>query len=59
MEYAVPYYKRDARAVGVCRRKNYISVYGLRKQVIETGVKLEGARAGKSCISFSKPEVTT
>lgn len=57
MEYGIPYYNRDACAVGVCSQNNYISVYGLRKQVIETGVKLEGARTGKSCINFNKPEL--
>jgi hypothetical protein len=57
MEYGMPYYKRDARAVGVCSQKRYISVYGLRKQVAETGVKLEGAKTGKSCINFTKPEL--
>jgi uncharacterized protein YdhG (YjbR/CyaY superfamily) len=57
MEYGMPYYKRDAQAVGVCSQKNYISVYGLRKQVVETGAKLEGAKSGKSCINFTKPEL--
>lgn len=57
MEYGMPYFKRDAGAVGICSQKNYISVYGLRKQVVETGVTLAGAKAGKSCINFTKPEL--
>ena len=57
MEYGMPYYKRDAQGVGVCSQKNYISVYGLRKQVVETGVTLAGAKTGKSCINFTKPEL--
>jgi uncharacterized protein YdhG (YjbR/CyaY superfamily) len=57
MEYGMPYFKRESQAVGVCSQKNYISVYGLRKQVAETGVKLEGAKVGKGCINFTKPEL--
>jgi uncharacterized protein YdhG (YjbR/CyaY superfamily) len=57
MEYGMPYFKRDAQAVGVCSQKNYVSVYGLRKQVVETGVKLDGAKIGKGCINFTKPEL--
>jgi uncharacterized protein YdhG (YjbR/CyaY superfamily) len=57
MEYGMPYYKKEGAAVGVASQKNYISVYGLRKQVTELGVKLEGAKAGKSCINFTKPEL--
>jgi uncharacterized protein YdhG (YjbR/CyaY superfamily) len=57
IEYGMPYYKRDGAAVGVASQKNYISVYGLRKQVSELGVKLEGAKDGKSCINFTKPEL--
>jgi hypothetical protein len=56
MEYGMPYYKRDDQAVGVCSQKNYVSVYGLRKQVVETGVTLDGAKIGKGCINFTKPE---
>ena len=57
MEYGMPYYKKDGLAVGVASQKNYISVYGLRKQVTELGAKLEGAKDGKSCINFTKPEL--
>ncbi|MDQ2765738.1 MAG: DUF1801 domain-containing protein [Gemmatimonadota bacterium] len=57
MEYGMPYYKRESQAVGICSQKKYISVYGLRKQVVETGVELDGAKAGKSCINFTKPEL--
>jgi uncharacterized protein YdhG (YjbR/CyaY superfamily) len=56
MEYGMPYYKKDGAAVGVASQKNYISIYGLRKQAAELGVKLEGAKAGKGCITFTKPE---
>lgn len=57
MEYGMPYYKKDGAAVGVASQKNYISVYGLRKQVAELGVKLAGAKEAKGCINFPKPEV--
>jgi uncharacterized protein YdhG (YjbR/CyaY superfamily) len=57
MEYGMPYYKKDGAAVGVASQKNYISMYGLRKQVAEAGVKLEGAKDGKGCINFTKPEL--
>jgi len=55
MAYGMPCYQRDDQYVAVCSQKNYVSVYGLRKQVDETGVKLEGARFGKSCMNFTKP----
>ena len=56
MEYGMPYYKRDSLAVGIASQKNYISIYGLRKQVAESDLKLEGAKAGKGCITYTKPE---
>ena len=57
MEYGMPYYKKETLAVGIASQKNYISVYGLRKQVNELGAKLDGAKEGKSCINFTKPEL--
>jgi uncharacterized protein YdhG (YjbR/CyaY superfamily) len=54
--YGMPYYKKDGQAVGIASHKNYISIYGLRKQIAESGVKLIGAKEGKGCITFSKPE---
>ena len=57
MEYGMPYYKKDGLAVGVASQKNYISVYGLRRQVTEIGGKLEGAKETKGCINFTKPEL--
>ena len=57
MEYGMPYYKKDALAVGVASQKNYISVYGLRKQVTELGARLDGAKEAKGCINFTKPEL--
>ena len=56
MEYGMPYYKKDGQAVGIASQKNYISIYGLRKQVTESGVTLAGAKIGKGCITFTKPE---
>jgi len=44
MEYGMPYYKKGGLTVGVASQKNYISVYGLRKQAAELGAKLEGAK---------------
>ena len=57
MEYGMPYYKKDGAAVGVASQKNYISVYGLRKQLAAMGGKLEGAKEAKGCINFPKPEL--
>ena len=57
MEYGMPYYKKGGLTVGVASQKNYISVYGLRKQAAELGAKLEGAKEGKGCINFTKPEL--
>jgi uncharacterized protein YdhG (YjbR/CyaY superfamily) len=57
IEYGMPYYKRGGHAVGVASQKNYISVYGLRKQVAESSAKLDGAKIGKGCINFTKPEL--
>ena len=56
IEYGMPYYKRGGQAVGVASHKNYVSVYGLRRQVVETGATLDGAKIGKGCINFMKPE---
>jgi uncharacterized protein YdhG (YjbR/CyaY superfamily) len=56
MEYGMPYYKRGGLAVGVASQKNYVSIYGLRKQVVDTGARLDGAKVGKGCINFTKPE---
>ena len=56
MEYGMPYFKRGALSVGVASQKNYVSIYGLRKQVVETGATLDGAKIGKGCINFTKPE---
>jgi hypothetical protein len=55
MEYGMPYYKRGDAAVGIASQKNYISIYGLRKQVAESGVKLAGAKDGKGCLNFTNP----
>jgi hypothetical protein len=56
MEYGMPYYKLESLAVGIASQKNYISIYGLRKQAAESGVKLAGAKEGKGCITFAKPD---
>jgi uncharacterized protein YdhG (YjbR/CyaY superfamily) len=56
MEYGMPYYKKDGLAVGIASQKNYISIYGLRKQVAAMGAKLDGAKEAKGCINFTKPE---
>lgn len=57
MQYGMPYFTRGGSAVGVASQKNYISVYGLRKQVAESGTELAGAKVGKGCINFTKPEL--
>jgi uncharacterized protein YdhG (YjbR/CyaY superfamily) len=57
IEYGMPYYKKDGQAVGVASQKNYISVYGLRKQLAAMGGKLEGAKEAKGCINFTKPDL--
>ena len=47
MEYGMPYYKKGDAAVGIASQKNYISIYGLRRQVAESGVELAGAKEGQ------------
>jgi uncharacterized protein YdhG (YjbR/CyaY superfamily) len=56
IEYGMPYYKKNDLAVGIASQKNYISIYGLRRQVADSGVPLAGAKAGKSCLNFAKAE---
>lgn len=56
IEYGMPYYKKNDQAVGIASQKTYISIYGLRKQLANSGVELAGAKEGKGCITFRKPE---
>jgi uncharacterized protein YdhG (YjbR/CyaY superfamily) len=60
MDYGMPSYSRDGEVeVGFASQKNYISLYILKQEVLETykerlaGV---GVSFGKGCIRYSKPE---
>jgi uncharacterized protein YdhG (YjbR/CyaY superfamily) len=58
MEYGMPCYKRDGVIeVGFASQKQYISVYVLKKEVVdEFRGALSGASIGKGCIRFTKPD---
>ena len=58
MEYGMPCYKRNGNIeVAYASQKNYISIYGLKKGVIDAHrALLVSANVGKGCIRYSKPE---
>ncbi len=58
MEYGMPCYKRNGKIeVAFASQKNYISIYGLKKGVIDAHrPQLVTASMGKGCIRYSKPE---
>ena len=58
MEYGMPCYKRNGNIeVAYASQKNYISIYGLKKGVIDAHRPLlVSANVGKGCIRYSKPE---
>lgn len=58
MDYGMPCYKRNGHVeVAFASQKNYISIYGLKKGVIDSHrPQLVTAKVGKGCIRYSKPE---
>jgi uncharacterized protein YdhG (YjbR/CyaY superfamily) len=58
MEYGLPCYKKDGTVeVGFASQKNYIAIYILKQDVVEAlRTELAGAKIGKGCIRYSKPE---
>lgn len=58
MDYGMPSYKKnDTIEVGFASQKNYISLYILKQDVMDTHRDLlKGASLGKGCIRYSKPE---
>ena len=59
MQYGMPSYARDGNAVEVAfaSQKNYISLYVLRRRVVEANRHLlDGLSVGQSCIRFRQPE---
>jgi len=58
MEYGMPCYKRNgAVEVSWASQKNYISLYILKKAVLDAHrSELVTASIGKGCIRFSKPD---
>jgi uncharacterized protein YdhG (YjbR/CyaY superfamily) len=57
IEYGMPAYKRDGKVeVAFASQKNYISLYGLKEDVVKTHAHLfQGLSIGKGCIRFTKP----
>lgn len=60
MDYGMPSYSRDGEVeVAFASQKNYISLYILRTDVMETHKKRltgTGISFGKGCIRYTKPE---
>lgn len=58
MEYGMPSYSRNGVVeFAFASQKNYISIYGLKQAALEPlRDELSGARIGKGCIRYTKPE---
>ena len=60
MDYGMPCYKKNGTVeVAFASQKNYISLYILKQDVMNTHKELlllKGASLGKGCIRYSKPE---
>lgn len=58
MEYGMPGYKKNGVGeVGFASQKNYISLYFLNTDVIQSNrALLKGLSVGKSCIRYSNPQ---
>ena len=58
MEYGLPCYKKNGIVeVGFASQKTYVAIYVLKKGVVDAfRAELSGAKIGKGCIRFSKPE---
>jgi uncharacterized protein YdhG (YjbR/CyaY superfamily) len=58
MDYGMPSYKKNGVVeVGFASQKNYISLYILKQDVMDTNRELlKGVSLGKGCIRSSKPE---
>jgi len=58
IEYGLPCYKKNgAVQVAFASQKNYIALYILKKEVVDAfRAELVGAKIGKGCIRFAKPE---
>jgi len=58
MAYGMPGYSREGTVeVGFASQKNYISLYILRKDALETQRPfLTGLSVGKGCIRYSRPD---
>jgi uncharacterized protein YdhG (YjbR/CyaY superfamily) len=60
MEYGMPCYKKDGVAeVAFASQKNFIALYILKKEVLDTyrdALNVKGVSLGKGCIRYSKAE---
>ena len=58
MDYGMPSYKKNGTVeVGFASQKNYISLYVLKKSVVDAHrAELAGASVGKGCIRYARPE---
>ncbi|MGH2616385.1 MAG: iron chaperone [Thermomicrobiales bacterium] len=58
MEYGMPSYARNGTVeVAFASQKKYISIYGLKSDVLEAHrAEFPGASIGKGCIRYTRPE---
>jgi uncharacterized protein YdhG (YjbR/CyaY superfamily) len=58
MDYGMPVYKRNGTMeISFASQKQYVAIYVLKKDVLdEFRVRLAGAKIGKGCVRFTKPE---
>jgi uncharacterized protein YdhG (YjbR/CyaY superfamily) len=58
MEYGMPCYKKNGVVeVSFASQKNYLALYVLKKEVVDAfRAELSGAKIGKGCIRYAKPE---
>ena len=58
MDYGMPSYAKDGVVeFGFASQKNYISIYGLKTEALESQrAEFVGASIGKGCIRYTKPE---
>lgn len=58
MDYGMPSYKKDGVVeIAFASQKKYISIYGLKSDVVEAHRhEFAGASVGKGCIRYTRPD---
>src|SRR5262249_17263268 len=58
IDYGMPVYKRNgSMEISFASQKQYVALYVLKKEVLdEFRSRLAGAKIGKGCVRFAKPE---